>query len=465
MIKSLRLTILQCEDLPSPLAFRLHVSGSRVRQVTTQKPFEVATSTHVTLKLYSAGELIGLLPMFLTVTLPESKWLPVAISTEEIRWSEVIGEVSQGSRIRLSIEPIRPLSPILELTETRENSLLDSPSSESSLLSTLQKERESHNSALREMQLKVMEVQQELIQVKWQAKMDVEDMEMKCKTQISTLTANLDKTKNALKKESANVETLTSKLKDMEEKLKEAVLKSQSSQIDRLTAELQSKVLEISSLSERLSLSEAANSHLESRLKDAESKLTECKLRSYDTPKKSTAPSEKASEQSQERPSDCLISDLVEDLLQEYVQRHKVTVPIVRVEEGVYVIGKKQVEVKACRGQLGVKDHGKQMTLEEFLGRKQASHRRLDSRPKSVEPEGERHFRSMSNFIDLLGRPSCDSSVDLSVRMPTDHSLERRKFVLSRKCGLDYRKGTISSTNKRREKRASISERSRILRL
>lgn len=466
MIKSLRVTILQCEDLPSPLAIRMHVSGSRVRQVAVQKAFEICSEAHVTLKLYCAGELIGLLPLLLSAAQSESKWLPVSISPEEIRWSDIIGEVSQGPRIRVCIDPLRALSPILELTETRECSFLDSSLEDSTLLSTLQKERESHSASLREMQLKMMEMQQELVKVKWQSRMELEQVEMKYKSELSVMAAAVEKAKSALKKESANSDLLGGKLKAAEEKLREA---------GRFSQELHTKSTEIADLTKRLAAAEAANDLLESRLRDSEAKLVDSKLRAYDTPKKSTAPSEKASEQSQDRPTDCIISDLVDDLLQDYIHTQKVTVPIVRLAEGVYTIGKKQVELKVCRGLIAVKDRGKQMSLEQFLRLqdlwKQPSTKLTYSRPKSVEPDSQRHFRSMSNFIDLIARP-CDSSIDTSVRMNTDHSLDqasdyRRGLALHfRTDGRpDYRKSTISSGNKRREKRASISERSRILRL
>ena len=469
MIKSLRVTILQCEDLPSPLAIRMHAAGSRVRQVAVQKAFETCSEAHVTLKLYCAGELIGLLPLLLSATQSESKWLPVSISPEEIRWSDIIGEVSQGPRIHVCIDPLRALSPILELTETRECSFLDSSLEDSSLLSTLQKERENHSATLREMQVKMMEMQQELVKVKWQSRMELEQVAMKCKSELSVMSAALEKAKSVLKKESANTDLLNGKLKAAEEKLREAA------ETGRLRQELHSKSSEVADLTRRLAAAEAANGLLESRLRDSEAKLVDSKLRTYDTPKKSTAPSEKASEQSQDRPTDCIISDLVDDLLQDYIQTQKVTIPIVRLAEGVYVVGKKQVEMKVCRGLIAVKDRGKQMSLEQFLRlhdlKKQSSAKLTRPRPKSVEPEAQRHFRSMSNFIDLIARPY-ESSIDTSVRMHTDHSLDRASDF-SRGLALpfradgrpDYRKSTISSGNKRREKRASISERSRILRL
>lgn len=464
MIKSLRVTILQCEDLPSPLAIRLHVAHSRVKQVAVQKSFEVCSEAHVNLKLYCAGELIGLLPLFLSSVQTESKWLPVSIAPEEIRWSDVIGEVSQGPRIHISIDPLRALSPILELTETRENSFLESSLDESSLLSTLQRERESHSVILREMQLKVMEMQQELVKVRWQSRMELEAVELKCKAELSIQAAAAEKAKAALKRESANAEILSGKLKSAEEKLRE------TAETGRLTQEIRTKSSEIAELTKRLTAAETANGLLEARLRDTEAKLMESKLRAYDTPKKSTAPSEKASEQSQDRPADCIIPDLMEDLLQDYLQTHRVSAPIVRLSEGVYTIGKKQVELRVCRGLIAVKDRGKQMSLEQFLrlNEKQSAVKPVSVRPKSVEPESQRHFRSLSNFIDLMSRPG---DHDTSVRVHTDHSLDQhsdyRGLALQFQSDgrPDYRKGTISSSNKRREKRASISERSRILRV
>lgn len=292
MMKSLRLLWAQAEDLPTPLAARLHLSGSsRMRVLAFHKPCEVPCDSSFSLKFYSSGELVGVIHLVVNgVEGLESRWIPLEQGEREVCWLDFDGLECVGPRVQLTLEPMRPLSPILELTEANECSATDcTPSSRPAspegeqlreVIESLQREREANTEAHKELQLKVMELQQALVKERWENRIHVEQVEVKHKGEVSQLMLALDKAKSLQKKEAALAENLTGKLRETEEKLTEITLKTDpetvvlKATIDQLEENLTKKSLEMTEIAKKLYAAENRNLALESQLQIAESRLS-----------------------------------------------------------------------------------------------------------------------------------------------------------------------------------------------
>lgn len=291
MPKSLRLLWAQAEDLPTPLAARLHLSGSnRMRVLAFHKPCEVPCDVPFTLKFYSSGELIGVIRVVTSaVDSLERRWIPLEMGEIEVSWGEFEGGECLGPRVQLTLEPMRPLSPILELTEANECSATDcTPSSRPTspegdqlreVIESLQREREMNSETLKNLQLKVMELQQALVKERWENRISVEQLEVKHKGETSQLMLALDKARGLQKKETALTEALTEKLTETEEKLAELKAKTDpetvvlKATIDQLEENLGKKTLEVAQIAGKLPILEHRNSTLDLQLKTTESRL------------------------------------------------------------------------------------------------------------------------------------------------------------------------------------------------
>jgi len=177
------------------------------------------------------------------------------------------------------------LSPILELTEANECSVTDctptSPEGDQlrEVIESLQREREVSSATLKDLQLKVMELQQALVKERWENRVSVEQLEVKHKGEASQLMLALDKAKGLQKKEAALNEALAGKLTEAEDKLAELRAKTDpetvvlKATIDQLEESLGKKSLEVAQIAGKLPILEHRNSTLEIQLKTSESRL------------------------------------------------------------------------------------------------------------------------------------------------------------------------------------------------
>ena len=560
MMKSLRLLWGRSEDLPSPLAARLHLS-SRMRLLAFRKPCEVPGDLPLTLKFYSSGDLIGIIHLYLpSITAPETRWIPIKPGENEGNWTDFGTKECSGPRVQLTLEPMRPLSPILELTEANECSTTTecgpiSPTNSHEteqlrdIIESLQRERLLNSDSQKELQLKLMELQQTLVKERWENKINLEQMEVKYKGEISQLMMNLEKSKGMIKKEAALSENLTIKLAEAEEKLMEIMEKPNMEneilqrKIEKLEEKIAKKDLEIDKITRENFELEGKLETTESRLATASAQLstlrteheavlstskslsvelnaaksalkpaneTSFSLSFLESEKVnftqqlhemqhfinkcksdlSTAISENDKKDRELRNSATLIEslkaklqayettikvlkasagvqmegiDLVDEALREYMKGRKGVLQFMKVMEGVYTYGQKQVQVAVRSGEIVVKVNREVMGIEEFLGTGERGHHRSTSRPRSVDRDAlgsSLHSRTMSNFMDFLPKQA-DVSFDLQsstqrVHTDTDYISDRmsRPLLPNRDTTpkREYLKQTISSTLKVTEK-------------
>jgi hypothetical protein len=555
MKKALTLTLTACEELPTPLSVRLLCPGlAQTLALSFRKGEEVPADLPLKLEFLYAGEVIGFVTFLPCVQdTEEIRWLPVGFPEREMQWSDLETEPT-GPRVQISLQPVRPLSPIMEMTEASECSLVDpaictsgrvSPNEDlRAIIDDLQREREVLGSKHKDLQLRVMELQQALVKDRWRAKMDIEQLDQRHKAEVGHLVIVLDKLKAAQKRDAAMVEELRGKLNAVEGRHQE-----QEGKLAAAKGLVQQKEEELKTAAGTLSTIQSLNSGLETRLAAAQSEIRMLKeeakenvaivqalqeelgnrrLTTPDTRKSTPSTDKKHSKASiesdlqqildlkqsisslqsalaasheetdrkdkeirqlsnqleafrtrpralQELPAECTVPDMVDDLLRDYAQSHQLTVPFVKVSEGVYTVGSKRVNVTVRNGVPVIRVGGGFMFVEEFVkmygpverlvtpkrlftqgrGSRKSSQ---DLRARSIGADTQRHHRSVTAGGDLGGNWQAESTV--SQRLDTENSCdygnvtEREPMQIQKARGREmsprpvYWRETISSHNK-----------------
>lgn len=553
MKKALTLTWTACEELPTPLAVRVLCPGLvQTIALSFRKGEEVPADLPLKLEFLYAGEVIGFATFLPCMQEGEEmRWLPVGFPDRDMQWSDLETEPS-GPRVQIALEPVRPLSPIMEMTEASECSLVEpalctsgriSPNEDlKTIISDLQREREVLSSKHKDLQLRVMELQQTLVKDRWRAKMDLEQLDQRHKAEVGHLVIVLDKLKAAQRRDAAMVEELRGRLGTAEGKYQE-----QEGKLVAAKAQIQQRDEELTAATGTISTLQSLNTGMESRLSAAQSEIKQLKgeakeslirvqtlqeeldnrrLTTPDTrkstpstekrPTKATIESDlqqildlkqsvsslqsalKASHEETDRKdreirqlsaqvealrtknrplqelpaAECTVPDMVDDLLRDYTQSHNLTVPFVKISEGVYTVGSKRVNVTVRNGVPVIRVGGGFMFLEEFVkmygpverfvtpkrlfrGSRKSSQ---DVRARSIGADTQRHHRSVTAGGDLGGNWQAESAA--SQRLDTENSCdygnitERDCMQIQKPRGREmsprpvYWRETISSHNK-----------------
>ena len=548
MKKALVLTLTASEELPTPLTARLqHPGQSQSLPITFNKAEEVPGDLPIRLEFLYAGETIGFTSFIgTTVEQEETKWLSVGFADSGVGWDELEDETT-GPRVQVTVESIRPLSPIMEMTEASECSLLDpssgriSPTDDfKSTLTDLIKEKDFLTSRQKDLQMKIIDLQQTLTKERWKAKVDLEQSEQRHKAEIGHLVILIEKMKSGQKREAALIEELRGKLslcegkvKGKEEELeeirgkwreKEEEMETATEMMETLQSENEGLETEIAALRRENEQLQEENKEQLAKIQAIQEDFGNRRLQTPDT-RKSTPSTEKkpnrvsiesdiqqildlkqslaslqaaltASHEETDRKEkelrqvyaelDALKSrrpnttlqelpgvestmrDMVDDLLRDYAQSHQLTVPLVKISEGVYAVGSKKVNVTVRNGVPVIRVGGGFMFLEEFMKmygpvEKFITPRRLcslsrggrkgsqDGRPRSIDTQ--RHHRSVTTG----GETTWTQEPPSSQRVDTENSCDYGNATergLQKLRGRDmsprpvYWRETISSHNK-----------------
>lgn len=482
MKKALTLTIQEVQELPQPLLLKLQTSDIPVHSVSLGT--REAVGEEVGLELCYSGQLVGAVRLrFGEVGDGERKWVAVQTLAEMRRWEDLEGREEAGPRVLLSIEPIPTLPPIVEQPEPSDGSLLSSLSHSSS--PTL-----SHNPSqpdfpdpvprVKELQLRVLELEQTLARERWSCRVEIEQVEERYRVETGKLTIVLEKMKAAVKKEALHCEELKSLLLAAESRTqaletanKEALLLLSQSQAqitafetclsekDRekqaLEAELTLEIAkkqeidkEISILKETLRAEKERNR--EKRQNTEPSSLNDLRqtissLQSALSLSKSELDSHKSKSKAYEATIQGLQAslsvldltpppDLIEELVQSFSKSHTLPVPIVRLGDGHYSIGAKKVCFGVKEGGLAIKVAGGFMALEEFLKMYGPVSQSLIHKPRLLSQDSLRHSTAdspspqlprKSIALPLHSRTDSDPSDCLSApRTDRSHVLKTR---------------------------------------
>jgi len=413
MKKALTLTVQEVQELPQPLTLKLNQTDEAPGH-SVSVGTGIAVGEEVVLELCYSGELVGAVRLQIgEVAGVERKWVAVQTSAELRLWKDVEGREEIGPRVLISIEPTRPLSPIIEQPEPSDGSLLSSLSHSSS-------PSLSHNPSLpdfpdpalrvKDLQLRVMELEQTLARERWTCRVEMEQAEGRYRVETGKLGIVLEKMKAAVKKEASQCEELKSLLSAAETRIQALDLSNQEtlhllsqsqdqvaayeaslSEKDREKRELEEELVreiakkegierEMSSLKETLRVEkersrEGKQAAERSSLHDLRQTISS--LQSALSLSTSELDSHKAKSKALEVTIHTLQAsmsqldqtpvDLIEELVQGFSRTHALPVPIVRLGEGQYSIGSKKVCFGVKEGGLAIKVGGGLMALEEFL--------------------------------------------------------------------------------------------------
>jgi hypothetical protein len=475
MKKSLILTVQEVLELPQPLSMKLQQEGEEATHSIVQGTGEAVSSEQaVVVEFYYSGELLGAVRIQLTgIEGAESKWVSVGASAELRVWKDLGEDTGTGPRVLISIEPSRPLSPIIEQPEPSDCSLISSLSHSSSpTLSNNPSMPEFLSEPplrLKELQLRVIELEQTLSRERWSGRAEMEQAEGRFRAEMGKMGIVLDKMKAAVKKEAMQCEELKSLLSAAESRAQTAdlsnkenlrLLNSSQAQISALQANisaLESQNREKDSeklvLMEELRREKERKAELERELgalkeafraeKDEKRAAAEqetlqtlrqtiSSLQSALSVSSSELGSHKAKSKAYEatihdlqvsismldQTSPQITSDVVEDLVQSYSKTHSLPVPIVKLSDGHYSIGTKKVAFCVKEGGLAIKVGGGLMALEEFLKMYGPVSQSLIHKPRLLSQESFRRASRDSASPQPLQLPR--KSIQLPAHFRTD---------------------------------------------
>ena len=470
MKKSLILTVQEVLELPQPLAMKLQQEGEEAAHSLVVGTGEaVGCEQAAVVEFYYSGELLGAVRIHLAgIDGAESKWVSVGASAELRVWKDLGEDTGTGPRVLISIEPTRPLSPIIEQPEPSDCSLISSLSHSSS--PTL-----SNNPSmpefppepplrLKELQLRVIELEQTLSRERWSGRAEMEQAEGRFRAEIGKMGIVLDKMKAAVKKEVLQCEELKSLLSAAESRAQTAdlsnienlrLLSSSQAQVAALQANI--SVLESQNRekdSEKLALVDELRREKERKaelerelgaLKDAfraekDEKRAAAEQETLQTLRQtisslqsalSVSSSELGSHKAKSKAYEATIHDLqvsismldqtrdeVEDLLQSYSKTHTLPVPILKLSDGLYSIGTKKVAFCVKEGGLAIKVGGGLMALEEFLKMYGPVSQSLIHKPRLLSQESSQRASRKSASPQPVQLPR--KSIQLPAHFRTD---------------------------------------------